>query len=110
MNTGHSTVFILGLFALWVHVGRRKHELGLGSGSTPGSRDLYARAFERAKDDYYTRINAASKSVLLGTPEDLERAKSYAKLVQQIVGTEPHEDDYWNCNRRGGFSLNAAVR
>src|SRR5205823_11231360 len=59
------------------------------------SRDLYAQAFERAKDDYYTGINAASKTVLLGTPEDLERAKRYAELVQQIVGTEPHQDDYW---------------
>jgi tetratricopeptide (TPR) repeat protein len=59
------------------------------------SRDLYAQAFERATDDYYTGINAASKSVLLGTPEDRERAKHYAQRVQQIVGTEPHQDDYW---------------
>jgi|SRR5579875_2158836 len=59
------------------------------------SRDLYAEAFENATDDYYTGINAASKSVLLGTPEDLERAKEYATRVQQIVGTEPHARDYW---------------
>ena len=52
------------------------------------SRDLYAEAFERAQDDYYTGINAASKSVLLGTPEDL-RAEAYAARVQKIVGTEP---------------------
>jgi hypothetical protein len=34
-------------------------------------RDLYAEAFEAARDDYYTGINAAAKSVLLGSPEDL---------------------------------------
>lgn len=59
------------------------------------SRDLYAEAFERAQDDYYTGINAASKSVLLGTPEDLARAEDYAGRVQTIVGTEPKQGDYW---------------
>ena len=32
------------------------------------SRDLYEEAFANAADDYYTGINAAAKSVLLGTP------------------------------------------
>ena len=59
------------------------------------SRDLYAEAFEHATDDYYTGINAASKSVLLDTPENLIRASEYAARVQQIVGTEPHPGDYW---------------
>lgn len=59
------------------------------------SRDLYAEAFERAQDDYYTGINAASKSVLLGSPEDLARAEEYAARVQKIVGTEPKDGDYW---------------
>ena len=59
------------------------------------SRDLYAEAFERATDDYYTGINAASKSVFLGTPEDLAKAQDYAARVQQIVGKEPHAGDYW---------------
>jgi tetratricopeptide (TPR) repeat protein len=59
------------------------------------SRDLYAEAFEHATDDYYTGINAASKSVLLDTPENLSRASEYAARVQQIVGTEPHPGDYW---------------
>lgn len=31
------------------------------------SRKLYAQAFDAAPDDYYTGINAAAKSVLLGT-------------------------------------------
>jgi tetratricopeptide (TPR) repeat protein len=59
------------------------------------SRDLYVEAFEKGSDDYYTGINAASKSVLLGTPDDLQKAKDYAARVQQIVGTEPHAGDYW---------------
>jgi tetratricopeptide (TPR) repeat protein len=59
------------------------------------SRDLYAEAFDRAGDDYYTGINAASKSVLLGTPEDLTKAADYAARVQKIVGTEPRPGDYW---------------
>ena len=59
------------------------------------SRDLYAEAFDRAADDYYTGINAASKSVLLGTPEDLTRAADYAARVQKIVGKEPRPGDYW---------------
>jgi hypothetical protein len=59
------------------------------------SRDLYAEAFERAGDDYYTGINAASKSVLLGTKEDLAKAAEYAARVQKIVGTDPHAGDYW---------------
>jgi tetratricopeptide (TPR) repeat protein len=59
------------------------------------SRDLYAEAFERAQDDYYTGINAASKSALLGTPEDIDRAEKLAERVQKIVGTEPVPKDYW---------------
>jgi len=59
------------------------------------SRDLYVEAFEAAQDDYYTGINAAAKSVLLGGDEDLERAAQYAQQVQEIVGEEPHKGDYW---------------
>ena len=59
------------------------------------SRDLYAEAFECAQDDYYTGINAAAKSVLLGDPEDLEKAAAYAQRVEGIVGAQPHPRDYW---------------
>jgi TIR domain/MAP3K TRAFs-binding domain len=59
------------------------------------SRDLYAEAFERAPDDYYTGINAAAKSVLLGSTESISQADEYAAEVQQIVGTEPRAGDYW---------------
>lgn len=59
------------------------------------SRDLYAEAFDKAADDYYTGINAAAKCVLLGAPEDLAKAADYAQRVQKIVGTAPCAGDYW---------------
>lgn len=59
------------------------------------SRDYYAEAFNATQNDYYTGINAAAKSVFLGTPDDLAMAATYAELVQQLVGTTPHPDDYW---------------
>jgi len=59
------------------------------------SRDLYAEAFDRAADDYYTGINAAAKSVLLDTPDDLAKAADYARRVQKVVGVAAHPGDYW---------------
>lgn len=59
------------------------------------SRDYYAEAFEAAQDDYYTGINAAAKSVLLESDEDLRRAARYAEQVQEIVGITAHREDYW---------------
>ena len=59
------------------------------------SRDLYSEAFQGARDDYYTGINAAAKSVFLGSEADLERAAACARQVQEIVGTEPRPQDYW---------------
>ncbi len=59
------------------------------------SRDLYAEAFQRAPDDYYTGINAAAKSALLGTPDDVALGAKLADQVQKIVGTEPVQGDYW---------------
>ena len=59
------------------------------------SRDLYAEAFKGATDDYYTGINAAAKSVFLGTDDDLAKAAEYAERVQAVVGTEPRAADYW---------------
>jgi hypothetical protein len=59
------------------------------------SRDLYAEAFQRAPDDYYTGINAAAKSVLLGTPDDIALGAKLADQVQKIVGIDPVQGDYW---------------
>jgi hypothetical protein len=59
------------------------------------SRDLYAEGFEAAQDDSYTGINAAAKSVLLGTSSDLARAKDYAERVMKVVGTATVPGKYW---------------
>ena len=59
------------------------------------SRDLYAEAFEKAPDDYYTGINAASKSVFIGDDDDLKKAADYAARVQKITGDKPVPNDYW---------------
>lgn len=59
------------------------------------SRKYYAEAFASAQDDYYTGINAAAKSVLIGTPQDLEEGRKYAERVLKIVGSEASSDDYW---------------
>lgn len=56
------------------------------------SRNYYAEAFEKSPDDYYTGINAASKSILLG---EVERGKEYADRVENIVGNRPIAGDYW---------------
>jgi tetratricopeptide (TPR) repeat protein len=59
------------------------------------SRDLYAEAFGKAPDDFYTGINAAAKSLLLETEADVKRALAYAEKVQQIIGTPNPDDKYW---------------
>jgi tetratricopeptide (TPR) repeat protein len=59
------------------------------------SRDLYAEAFQGARDDYYTGINAASKSVLIGGDAEIAKGRALAAEVRKIVGTEPAKNDYW---------------
>lgn len=59
------------------------------------SRAYYAEAFEKAQDDYYTGVNAAAKSVFLGTDDDLAKANEYAQKVEGIIGDKPHPGDYW---------------
>jgi tetratricopeptide (TPR) repeat protein len=72
-----------------------RYALSHDIGDLRQSRDLYAEAFERAPDDYYTGINAAAKSVLLGSAESMSKADEYAAEVQRIVGTQPRAGDYW---------------
>jgi tetratricopeptide (TPR) repeat protein len=72
-----------------------RYELDQEEASLRKSRDLYAEAFDAARDDYYTGINAAAKSVFLGTPSELEKANEYATRVLDIVGTKPWPGDYW---------------
>jgi hypothetical protein len=56
------------------------------------SRDHYRQAFEAFPSDYYTGINAASKSLLAG---EKETAAQLAKRVQDIVGDTEIPSDYW---------------
>jgi hypothetical protein len=72
-----------------------RYEADQDSTSLQKSRDLYAEAFDAARDDYYTGINAAAKSVFLGTPADLEKANDYAVRVLDVVGTNAWPGDYW---------------
>lgn len=59
------------------------------------SRKFYADAFEKSPDDSYTGINAATKSILIGTDIDVAKGYEYADRVQKIVGTSPIPNDYW---------------
>jgi len=57
------------------------------------ARDLYLRAFNAPPgNDYYTGINAASTSLLLG---EKDKAAQIAERIEKIVGTQPIPDDYW---------------
>jgi len=56
------------------------------------SRDLYRQAFEAFPADYYTGINAASKSLLAG---EKETAAQLAARVQDVIGEKPVANDYW---------------
>jgi hypothetical protein len=56
------------------------------------SRDLYRQGFEAFPTDFYTGINAASKSLLAG---EKETAAQLAAQVQHIVGDKPIANDYW---------------
>ena len=55
------------------------------------ARNLYAEAFELTPSDFYTGINAAANSDLLG---DLENAETLATAVEKLVGTERRKRDY----------------
>jgi len=56
------------------------------------SRDLYRQAFEAFPTDYYTGINAASKSLLAG---EKETAAQLAARVQDVIREKPVANDYW---------------
>ncbi len=59
------------------------------------SRRLYEISFLKNPEEYYTGINAASKSILIGTPEDIVKGMKYAQDVQKIVGIHAVDGDYW---------------
>lgn len=79
----------LGIYAsIWME----RYEHSKNMADLKQSRDLYAEAFSKVKNDYYTGINAAAKSVFLG---EKELATQLASEVQKIIGTEPSPGDYW---------------
>jgi len=56
------------------------------------SRDLYAESFASAPENYYTGINAASKSIFL---DEVEAGMNLGKQVEALVGTREKPGDYW---------------
>ena len=56
------------------------------------SRDLYRQAFEAASKDFYTGINAATKSLLL---DEQQTAQQLAQRVEQLVGSKAVPGKYW---------------
>lgn len=56
------------------------------------SRNLYELGFTKTPSDYYTGINAASKSIFLG---ENEKGGLLASKVEAIVGKEAVPGDYW---------------
>ena len=56
------------------------------------SRDLYAESFASAPDNYYTGINAASKSIFL---DEIDVGMRLGKQVEALVGTREKVGDYW---------------
>lgn len=79
----------LGIYArTWMD----KHRISGDRSDLRQSRDLYLESFLRWPDDYYTGINAASKSIFLG--EDII-GKEYAQKVKDLLNTKPVMNDYW---------------
>lgn len=77
------------------------------------ARNLYAEAFEAAPSDFYTGINAAANSLLLG---DMVAAETFAAAVESLVGTARRKGDYWGTATvaevqliRGRFTAAAAL-
>lgn len=86
---GHRDPETLGIFArTWMDRYKASEKLR----HLEKSRDLYREAFELNPQDYYTGINAASKSVLLG---EIDIAKELAQKVEAFVGKQAVSDDYW---------------
>ena len=91
-NRNHLDPESLGIYArTWMD----RYNLSNDINDLKQSRKLYADAFEKTPDDFYTGINAAAKSILIGTDADVEKGYGYADRVQKIVGNAPIPNDYW---------------
>ena len=86
---GHRDPETLGIYArTWMDRYKQTHKtLHLRK-----SRDLYAEAFKLKPQDYYTGVNAASKSLLLG---EVEAGQELAAQVEKLVGAQEVPGDYW---------------
>lgn len=79
----------LGIYArTWMD----RYRVSQDRGHLRKSRDLYRQAFTAAPQSYYTGINAASKSLILG---ERDVAAQLAKQVEGLVGVKPVDQDYW---------------
>jgi hypothetical protein len=86
---GHRDPETLGIYArTWMD----RYNLSGQRAFLERSRNLYKLAFELDNRDFYTGINAAAKSVLLG---ELEVGAALATQVQGLVGTKAVPKDYW---------------
>jgi tetratricopeptide (TPR) repeat protein len=56
------------------------------------SREFYRTAFQADPSNYYTGINAASKSLFLGQPEEAARL---ASEVLPLVASAMNGEDFW---------------
>jgi tetratricopeptide (TPR) repeat protein len=96
---GHRDPETLGIFArTWMDRYKTSKKLR----HLEKSRNLYQEAFDLNPRDYYTGINAASKSVFLG---ELNVAKELAEKVEAIVGKEAVPGDYWKTATIGEIQL-----
>jgi tetratricopeptide (TPR) repeat protein len=96
---GHRDPETLGIFArTWMDRYKTSQKLR----HLEKSRNLYREAFELNPQDYYTGINAASKSLFLG---ELNVAKELAEKVEAIVGKVAVPGDYWKTATVGEVQL-----
>lgn len=87
--SGHLDPETLGIYArTWTDRYRVSQDLG----HLRKSRDLYRQAFTADSQNYYTGINAASKSLFLG---ERDVAAQLAKQVEGLVAVKPVDQDYW---------------
>ena len=67
------------------------------------ARELYRMAFQADPEDYYTGINAASKSLFLGEPAESERLA--AAVYELVKGAADGKDFYGGCTLAEVFLL-----
>jgi len=100
-DTGGGDPETLGIYArTWMD----RYALSNDANDLQQSRDYYAEAFKRAPDDYYTGVNAAAKSIFIGTQKAMDEGMTFAKQVEDLLqkraearanGETKAKEDYW---------------